>query len=193
MLQLCLPFAHTAGAIFPRREADEPESDGAEMNTTVIEVRTSPHLHSGHSVDSIMRNVVYALLPICAYSVWLFGLSSLLLIATTTAACVLTEHILCRTSGKPSSVGDFSVVITGVLLGLILPPGLPLWMACVGAFIAVAPGKMLFGGLGFNAFNPALVGRAFLQAAFPVAITSYTPALAMHRFTELIPSSLSWP
>ena len=95
------------------------------MNTTVIEVRTSPHLHSGHSVDSIMRNVVYALLPIFAYSVWLFGLSALLLIATTTAACVLTEHILCRISGKPSSVGDFSVMITGVLLGLILPPGLP--------------------------------------------------------------------
>lgn len=163
------------------------------MNTTVIEVRTSPHLHSGHSVDSIMRNVVYALLPICAYSVWLFGISALVLIAATTAACVLTEHIICRISGKASSVTDFSVVITGVLLGLILPPGFPLWMAVVGAFIAVAPGKMLFGGLGFNAFNPALVGRAFLQAAFPVAITAYTPALAMHRFTELIPSTLAWP
>lgn len=165
----------------------------SQLSTTVIEVRTSPHLHSGHSVDSIMRNVVYALLPICAYSVWLFGLSALALISTTTGACVLTEHIICRISGRPSSVGDFSVVITGVLLGLILPPGLPLWMAVVGAFIAVAPGKMLFGGLGFNAFNPALVGRAFLQAAFPVAITSYTPALAMHRFAELIPSTLAWP
>jgi electron transport complex protein RnfD len=165
----------------------------SQLSTTVIEVRTSPHLHSGHSVDSIMRNVVYALLPICAYSVWLFGISALVLIATTTVASVLTEHIICRISCKRSSVGDFSVAITGVLLGLILPPGLPLWMAIVGAFIAVAPGKMLFGGLGFNAFNPALVGRAFLQAAFPVAITSYTPALAMHRFTALIPSTLAWP
>ncbi len=163
------------------------------MTATVIEVRTSPHLHSGHSVDSIMRNVVYALLPLCAYSIWLFGISALALIATTTATCVLTEHVLCRLSAKPSSIGDFSVVITGVLLGLVLPPGFPLWMAVVGGFIAVAPGKMLFGGLGFNAFNPALVGRAFLQAAFPVAITSYTPALAMHRFVEFIPSTLAWP
>ena len=163
------------------------------MKTTIIEVSTSPHLHSGHSVDVIMRNVVYALLPACAYAVWLFGISALALIVTTTAACVMTEHVLCRMSGKPTSVGDFSVVITGVLLGLVLPPGFPLWMAIVGSFIAVAPGKMLFGGLGFNAFNPALVARAFLQAAFPVAITSYTPALAMHRFTELIPTTLAWP
>jgi len=163
------------------------------MNTTVIEVSTSPHLHSGQSVDVIMRNVIYALLPVCAYSFWLFGLSALLLIMTTTAACIATEHIICRISNKPTSVGDFSVAITGVLLGLILPPGFPLWMAVVGSFIAVAPGKMLFGGLGFNAFNPALVGRAFLQAAFPVAITSYTPALALHRFAELIPSTLAVP
>ncbi len=163
------------------------------LSTTVIEVRTSPHLHTGHSVDQIMRNVVYALLPLCAYAVWLFGISALALIVTSTATCVLTEHVLCRLSGKPSSVGDFSVVITGLLLGLVLPPGMPLWMAAVGGFIAVAPGKMLFGGLGFNAFNPALVGRAFLQAAFPVAITSYTPALALHRFTEWIPSTLAWP
>ncbi len=163
------------------------------ISTTVIEVRTSPHMHSGQSVDSIMRNVVYALLPLFAYSIWLFGISAVALMATSVATCVITEHALCGFSGKPSSIGDFSVVITGVLLGLILPPGFPLWMTVVGGFIAVAPGKMLFGGLGFNAFNPALVGRAFLQAAFPVAITSYTPALAMHRFTEFIPSTLAWP
>jgi electron transport complex protein RnfD len=161
--------------------------------TTIIEVRTSPHLHGGASVDCIMRNVVYALLPICAYSVYLFGISALALIAVSTAACVLTEHAICRFSGNPSSTRDFSAAITGILLGLVLPPGLPLWMAAVGAFIAIGPGKMLFGGLGFNAFNPALVGRAFLQAAFPVAITSYTPALARNRFSEWIPSSLAWP
>src|SRR5208337_734520 len=107
--------------------------------------------------------------------------------------CVLTEHLACKMSGRASTIGDFSVVITGLLLGLTLPPGLPLWMAAVGGFIAVAPGKLLFGGLGFNAFNPALVARAFLQAAFPVAITSYTPALAVHRFSEFIPSTLAVP
>src|ERR1019366_3413271 len=76
---------------------------------------------------------------------------------------------------------------------LTLPPGLPVWMGALGAFIAVGPGKMLFGGLGFNVFNPALVGRAFLQAAFPVAITAYTPARAWGRFGEFIPSTLAWP
>ena len=72
----------------------------------------------------------------------------------------------CRASRKRSSIGDFSAVITGLLLGLTLPPALPLWMGALGAFIAIGPGKMVFGGLGFNVFNPALVGRAFLQAAF---------------------------
>ncbi len=161
--------------------------------TAVIEVRTSPHLHANRSVDMIMRNVIYALLPICVYSVWLFGISALAMIATTTAACVLSEHLACRMSGRESTVLDCSVAITGLLLGLTLPPGFPLWMAAVGALVAVGPGKMLFGGLGFNVFNPALVGRAFLQAAFPVAITAYTPALAPHRFSEFIPSTLAWP
>jgi Na+-translocating ferredoxin:NAD+ oxidoreductase subunit D len=159
----------------------------------VIELRTSPHLHAGRSVEMIMLNVVYALLPICAYSVWIFGLSALALLATTTAVCLATEHFFCKMSDRESSIGDFSVVITGLLLGLILPPGFPLWMGAVGAFIAVGPAKMLFGGLGFNVFNPALVARAFLQAAFPVAIMGYTPALALHRFTEFIPTSFAIP
>lgn len=141
----------------------------------------------------IMRHVVYALLPLCAYSVWNFGISALALIVVATAACIATEHVLCHVAGRPSSVGDFSVVITGILLGLTLPPGFPLWMAAVGAFVAVALGKMLFGGLGFNVFNPALVGRAFLQVSFPVAITTYTKALDPARFTQFIPSSLAFP
>ncbi len=159
----------------------------------VIELRTSPHLHVPRTVETIMRNVVYALLPVCAYAIWIFGLSALTLLITTTAACVASEHFVCKMSGKDSSVGDFSVVITGLLLGLILPPGFPLWMAAVGGFIAVAPAKMLFGGLGFNVFNPALVARAFLQAAFPVAIMGYTPAKALDRFQEFIPSTLAVP
>lgn len=156
-------------------------------------VRTSPHAHAGGSVEKLMRNVVFALLPVCFFAVWLFGVSALALLATTTATCLATEHGSCRLSGKLSSIGDFSAIITGILLGLTLPPGLPLWMAALGSFIAVGPGKMLFGGLGFNVFNPALVGRAFLQAAFPVAITAYTPARALGRSTEFIPTTLAWP
>ena len=161
--------------------------------TPEIVLRTSPHLHSARSVSVIMRNVVYAMLPVCLYGVYNFGISVLALLIVTTLSCVLTEHMFCRASGRPSSIRDSSVIITGILLGLTLPPGFPLWMAAVGGFVAVGLGKMLFGGLGFNVFNPALVGRAFLQAAFPTAITTYTPALANGRLTEFIPTTLTLP
>lgn len=163
------------------------------LNTTVIEVRTSPHFHAPRSVDMIMRNVVYALIPLCIYAVWLFGISALAVMVTALASCLLTEYIGCKVTHRESTLGDCSAVITGLLLGLVLPPGLPLWMTALGGFIAIAPAKLIFGGLGFNVFNPALVARAFLQAAFPVAITSYTPALAHNRFTEFIPSTFALP
>ncbi|MEZ5401000.1 MAG: RnfABCDGE type electron transport complex subunit D [Bryobacteraceae bacterium] len=161
--------------------------------TPEIQLRTSPHLHANRSVQTIMRHVVYAMLPLCAWGIWTFGLSAAAVIVTTTAACIAGEHLLCRLAGRPSSVGDWSIVITGILLGLILPPGFPLWMAAVGGFVAVGLGKMLFGGLGFNVFNPALVGRAFLQAAFPSAITTYTPALTPDRFASFIPTTFTIP
>jgi electron transport complex protein RnfD len=142
-------------------------------------------------VEQIMRNVVVALLPICAFAVFQFGLSALLLLATTTLVAMGTELLFARLSGRGNTLRDWSAVITGLLLGLTLPPGFPLWMAAVAAFVGVALGKALFGGLGFNVMNPALVGRAFVQAAFPVAITTWTPAFAPGRFTELIPSTLT--
>ena len=158
-----------------------------------IEIRTSPHLKRALTVEQIMRNVVFALLPVCAFAVYQFGLSALLLLVTTTAACIATEYLFARLSGRGNSLRDWSVVITGLLLGLTLPPGFPLWMAAVAGFVGVGLGKALFGGLGFNVMNPALVGRAFVQAAFPVAITTWTPAFAPGRFTELIPSTLTPP
>jgi Na+-translocating ferredoxin:NAD+ oxidoreductase subunit D len=158
-----------------------------------IEIRTSPHLKRVVTVDKIMRTVVLALLPIAAFAVWQFGLSALLLLLTTTGVAILTEWFFARASGRGNTVSDWSVVITGLLLGLTLPPGFPLWMAAVAAFVGVALGKALFGGLGYNVMNPALVGRAFVQAAFPVAITTWTPAFAPGRFTEVIPSTLTPP
>lgn len=158
-----------------------------------VEIRTSPHMKRARSVDQIMRNVVYALLPICGWSVYQFGLSALALILVTTLSCILTESFFCRLSGRPNTVRDFSVIITGLLLALTLPPGFPLWMGAVAGFIAIGLGKALFGGLGYNVMNPALVGRAFVQAAFPVAITTWTPAFAPGRFMEFIPSTLALP
>ena len=162
------------------------------MGARVLELRSSPHLRSGAAVDSIMRNVIWALLPTVAFAVYSFGLAALLTLLAALVSCVLTEAALNRTAGRPGTLGDGSVWITGLLYGLTLPPALPLWMTACGGIIGVAMGKYLFGGLGQNAFNPALVGRAFLQAAFPVAMTTWTPAMTAGRFSEL-PSALLAP
>ena len=158
-----------------------------------VEIRTAPHLKRPQTVDQIMRNVVYALVPVAGFSVWQYGISALALIVTTTLVAMLTEQLFSHLSGRGNTLHDWSVVITGLLLALTLPPGFALWMAAVAAFVAVALGKALFGGLGYNVMNPALVGRAFVQAAFPVAITTWTPAFAPGRFVEFIPSTLAMP
>ncbi len=158
-----------------------------------VVINTSPHIHQPPSVGSIMRNVVYSLLPLCAWSVYTFGISAMALIIFTTASCLLTETLFCKLANKTNTIGDFSAIITGILLALTLPPGFPLWMAAVAGFIAIGMGKTLFGGLGYNILNPALVGRAFVQAAFPVAITTWTPAFASNRFVEFIPSTWAFP
>jgi electron transport complex protein RnfD len=158
-----------------------------------LEIGSSPHISSGASVDVIMRNVFVALLPVCVFSIYAFGMAAALVLATATLSCVATEHALCRMARKPSTVGDWSVAITGLLYGLTLPPDLPLWMVATGAVFAVGVGKFMFGGLGFNAFNPALVGRAFLQAAFPQAMTHWSLPFAENRFTDLPGSILAFP
>lgn len=158
-----------------------------------LEIETSPHIASGRSVEDIMRNVVWALLPTSAFAVYAFGLAALLSLLVATLTCVSTEYLLCRVSGQRPTVGDWSSVITGLLYGLTLPPGLPLWMVVCGGVIAIALGKYLFGGLGYNAFNPALVGRAFLQAAFPAAMTTWSPVMAPDRFLHIPSSILTLP
>ena len=150
-------------------------------------------MRSGLTTPGIMRNVVWALIPTVAFAVYLFGMSALAVILSTTIASVLTEHLLCRLDGKGSTVSDWSAVITGLLLGLTLPPSFPLWMAAFGGFIAIALGKYAFGGLGYNVFNPALVGRVVMQAAFPVAITTWTPARLANRFEQLAHTNLTFP
>ena len=163
------------------------------MSSRTLNISTSPHIVKGISTDNIMQNVVWALLPVSFFAVYSFGMSALLLIVTTTLACVLTEHFFCRISKKESTVSDWSAVITGLLLGLTLPPTFPLWMGFCGGVIAIGLGKVIFGGLGYNVFNPALVGRAVLQAAFPVAITTWYPAFLPNRFAHISSSTLAAP
>ncbi len=158
-----------------------------------LEIRTSPHVLSGYSVDTIMFNVVLALLPTTAFALYAFGWMALLTLSVAVASCLLTERLACRLSGEGSTLGDWSVAITGLLYGLTLPPGLPLWMTAVGGVFGVGVGKALFGGLGMNPFNPALVGRAFVQAAFPAAMTTWTPGFQPGRFVSVPGSTLTLP
>ncbi len=151
-------------------------------------VSTSPFLRQGVTTPGLMRDVVIAVVPVVAVSVWYFGLSALLVVAAATAGAMLTEWYFSRRQG--SSLGDWSAALTGVLLGLTLPPGFPLWMAFVGGVAGIGIGKLFWGGLGHNLFNPALVGRAFLQAAFPTAITSW---VAPERLWMPRMSNLAWP
>ncbi len=163
------------------------------MTQPLIEIRSAPHVQAAKTVETIMRHVVYSLLPICAFYVFQYGVSALASIIVVTAACLLTERFFVGTGTQAGRLSDYSAVITGLLLALTLPPGFPLWMGVVAGMVAIALGKALFGGIGFNVFNPALVGRAFVQAAFPTAIATYTPSFLHGRFTEFIPSTLAWP
>ncbi|MCR9286214.1 MAG: RnfABCDGE type electron transport complex subunit D [Bacteroidetes bacterium] len=163
------------------------------MLNRTLNISTSPHITKGISTDVIMRNVVWALLPVAAFAVYAFGINALLVLITSVISCVLTEHYLCKFSKKESTITDWSAVITGLLLGLTLPPNFPLWMTFVGGVISMALGKFVFGGLGYNVFNPALVGRAVLQAAFPVAITTWSPAFLANRFSSISSSTLTFP
>lgn len=159
----------------------------------LVEICPAPHIKGPRSVEKIMSNVVWMCLLLCAFFVYQYGLSALISIVAITGAALLTERYLQKTGTQSGSVGDYSATITGLLLALTLPPGFPLWMGIVAGVISIALGKGLFGGLGFNVFNPALVGRAFAQAAFPTAIATYTPSMMPGRFTEFIPSSLALP
>lgn len=163
------------------------------MEAKTLHISTSPHLIKGVSTVDIMRNVVYSLLPVVGFSVYAFGMNALLVICTAVVFAVITEHVLCQWSHKDSTISDWSAVITGLLFGLTLPPIMPLWMVALGAIVSIALGKFVFGGLGYNVFNPALVGRAFLQAAFPVAITTWMDPFAPHRFNSISSSVLTLP
>lgn len=135
---------------------------------------SSPHIHSGETTDKVMRAVIYSLLPACAVSVYFFGLPALLVLLYCTLGCVATEALCQKGLGKPLSLGDGSAALTGILLALNLPPASPWWLALLGSVVAIAIGKQVYGGLGYNPFNPALVARVVLLISFPVQMTTWS-------------------
>ncbi len=135
---------------------------------------SSPHDFQDASVPKIMWSVIIALMPATAMAIYYFGWPALWLILTCVVSALATEIIVNKIKGQALSINDGSAVITGLLLALTLPPNLSPTSAVLGSVFAIAIGKQIFGGLGFNVFNPALIGRAFLQASFPVAMTTWS-------------------
>ena len=144
------------------------------MSESMYTLSSSPHIRSKDSVQSIMRDVIIALLPAAIAGVYFFKLQALLVILTAVISCVAAEYIWEKATGRDISIGDLSAVVTGMLLAFNVPPTLPLWMIVIGSFFTIIVVKQFFGGIGQNIVNPALAGRAFLLASWPVAMTTWT-------------------
>lgn len=140
----------------------------------LLKVSSNPHIRSKVSTNKIMLAVILALLPTTIFGVWNFGSHALLLILATIFSTVATEAVFEWIMKKPLTIGDFSAVVTGLLLALNLPPMTPLWVGMLGGVFAILVIKMLFGGLGQNFMNPALAARCFLLISFPVIMTDFT-------------------
>lgn len=137
-------------------------------------ISPSPHIHSGNSTRNLMRDVLIALIPTFAVTVFYYGLSALYVTFIAVASCVIFEYLISRYLLKlGNTIFDLSAIITGVLLGFNLPSSAPWWMIAIGSLAAIGIGKMTFGGLGTNLFNPALVGRVFLLISFPATMTKF--------------------
>lgn len=142
------------------------------MNKLTVSI--SPHIHSGGSIGRCMWNVVIAMIPALAVAIWTFGLPALWVTLISVVSCLAAEWLISRYMfHRPCTLADGSALITGILLAFNLPSILPWWMVIIGAVVAIGIGKMSFGGLGCNIWNPALVGRVFLLLSFPAAMTTW--------------------
>jgi Na+-translocating ferredoxin:NAD+ oxidoreductase subunit D len=136
-------------------------------------ISASPHVHSGQNITSVMRDVILALLPALLVGIWFFGFDAFRVLILAVAGCVGFEMGMNRLLGRASTIKDLSAALTGILLAMNLPSGSPWWMVIVGSGAAIVLGKAIYGGLGYNPFNPALVARVFLLISFPVQMTRW--------------------
>ncbi len=153
----------------------------SDVNETYLS--SSPHFHSGSSTRKTMLTVIISLLPLCIYSIVLFGIQSLVAILTSVTSCVAFEYCFQKLTHQKVRVSDLSAIVTGILMALVLPPAMGswsnLWRIVLASFMAIVVAKGFFGGIGANVFNPALIGRAFLVVSFPTQMTTWTmPFLA---------------
>lgn len=147
------------------------------MNSQKLVISPAPHVHGSNDTRRMMGDVLIALVPALIVAAFVYGLQSIVVTAFSVASCVLVEWFIQKFMLKgPSTLGNLSAVVTGVLLGFNLPANIPLGLVAIAAVVAIGIGKMTYGGLGKNLFNPALVGRVFLLVAFPVAMTTFPEA-----------------
>ncbi|MFO7923734.1 MAG: RnfABCDGE type electron transport complex subunit D [Bacteroidales bacterium] len=154
----------------------------------LITVSPSPHYYGDTTVRKLMYGVIYALLPAFFVSLYFFGIGALIVTAISVAACIAFEYLIQKYIMKAEpSISDGSAMVTGLLLAFNLPANLPWWIIIIGALVSIGVGKMTFGGLGNNIFNPALVGRVFLFISFPVQMTSWpTPIASRMQYTDAV-------
>lgn len=153
------------------------------MNAGLLTVSPSPHIHTELTVPQVMRGVIIAMMPALLFSIYNFGVSAVYVTTLSVVFCVAAEYVMARyLLKKTASIADGSAVITGMLLAFNLPSNLPWYIILTGAVVSIGIGKMSFGGLGNNPFNPALVGRVFLLLSFPVQMTSWPVPVATLSF-----------
>ncbi|MDP7422043.1 MAG: RnfABCDGE type electron transport complex subunit D [bacterium] len=162
----------------PKAEGKEKGAAKKQDQAPII-VGPAPHFFSPVSVPRMMWDVVLALIPAFVAAIYFFGIQAFLHILSAVLAAVVTESVCLRVSRRPGSVRDGSAVVTGMLIALCLPSQVPYWMSALGAVVAIVVGKHVFGGLGQNIFNPALVGRAFLLASWPQLMTTWKKPVAV--------------
>lgn len=138
-----------------------------------ITISATPHVRSNESTQSIMRDVIIALLPATAMGIYRFGVKAAMLIIIAIAAAVIAEALYQKATKQKVTIGDLSAVVTGLLLAMNIPSSAPWWMPIVGSVFAIVVAKQLFGGIGQNFINPALAGRAFLLASYPSLMTGW--------------------
>jgi len=156
-----------------------------------LNVSCSPHIHAEDSISSIMLDVLIALIPATICGIYFFGFRAALVILTAITSCILSEFAYEKLMKKKVTVKDFSAVVTGLLLGLNLPPSIPLWMVVIGSAFAIIIVKQLFGGLGKNFMNPALAARCFMLIAWAEAMTTFVnPNAAADAISSATPLAI---
>jgi electron transport complex protein RnfD len=159
------------------------------MEQSKFKVSVSPHIRFPEGISQIMWWVNAALFPAAIASIYIFGLRSLLVIATSIASCVLVEALSQKAFRKEITISDGSAFLTGLLLSFNLPPRVPLWIPLIGSVIAIFLVKQLFGGLGYNIFNPALAARAVLLSSWPAQMTSWVKPVNGFRIADAVSSA----